>query len=226
MENKYILMVDDEQDVIQTVATFLTPRGYTVNGANDSTGFFDLLEKDTPDLVLLDIKLPGDDGVTICKKMKDRDKFSDIPVIMLSANDAENDKVNGLDIGADDYVTKPFSLQELHARIRAVLRRKDGVQNIIDVNDEIKMNIEKCEVTVNGENIELTSAEFRILEFLACRKGKVFSRDRILDYLWGEEKIVVARTVDVHIRHIREKLGKYSDIIQNVRGFGYKVSAE
>lgn len=226
MENKYIIVVDDEKDVIQTIATFLIPRGYKVSGANNSEEFFKLLEKDLPDLVVLDIKLPGDNGYEICGKMRERDKFADIPVIMLSANDAEDDKVIGLDTGADDYLTKPFGLQELHARIKAVMRRKEGVRNIIDVNDSIRIDMEKCEVTVNGENVELTSAEFKILEFLACRKGRVFSRDRILDYLWGEDKIVVARTVDVHIRHIREKLGEANNVIQNVRGFGYKISTE
>ena len=226
MESKYIIIVDDEPEVVKTIAAFLIPRGYKVNSAHDSAGFFDLLAKGVPDLVVLDIKLPGDDGYAICRKMREKDKYSEVPVIMLSGNDSEDDKVSGLDIGADDYLTKPFSLQELTARIKAVLRRKDGIQNIINVNHAIKIDIEKREVVVNSEKIELTSAEFRILEFLACRKGRVFSRDRILDYLWGEEKIVVARTVDVHIRHIREKLGEQNNIIQNVRGFGYKIGDE
>ena len=144
---------------------------------------------------------------------------------MLTAKGEEMDKILGLELGADDYVTKPFSLKELVARVKAVLRRQVQKEETekIEIGGVVEMDLEKYEVKVNGKKIELTSTEFRILQLLASRKGLVFTRDNILDYLWGHEKAVIDRTVDVHIRHLREKLGKAAHFIKNLRGIGYKL---
>ncbi|HPR56081.1 MAG TPA: response regulator transcription factor, partial [Deltaproteobacteria bacterium] len=149
-----------------------------------------------------------------------------IPIIMLTAKDHEADKVEGLEIGADDYVTKPFSPKELIARVKAVLRRSEpGKTDFISIGDSIVIDPERFEVKVEGETITLTPVEFKILHLLAQSPGKVFTRDRILDHLWGNEKAVLDRTVDVHIKNLRDKLGDSGDIIRNVRGVGYKLQA-
>ncbi|OPY76384.1 MAG: Phosphate regulon transcriptional regulatory protein PhoB [Syntrophorhabdus sp. PtaU1.Bin058] len=168
--------------------------------------------------------LPDVDGFEVCKYLKGHDKYSLIPIIMLTAKSEETEKVLGLELGADDYVTKPFSPRELVARVKAVLRRQ-GMKiesKKIEVRDILKIDLEKYEVEVKGEKIDLTPTEFRILNLLVTRAGRIYSRDQILDHLWGKEKFVIDRTVDVHIRHLREKLGNASQFIKNVRGIGYK----
>jgi two-component system phosphate regulon response regulator PhoB/two-component system alkaline phosphatase synthesis response regulator PhoP len=154
-----------------------------------------------------------------------KDRFSSIPIIMLTAKDHETDKVLGLEIGADDYVTKPFSTRELVARVKAVLRRKDQKEEgeKIEIGEILVLDLQKFEVKVSGKRIALTSTEFKILEILSERKGWVFSRRQILNSLWGENKFVIDRTIDVHIKHLREKLGKAGTFIKNVRGVGYKI---
>jgi Response regulators consisting of a CheY-like receiver domain and a winged-helix DNA-binding domain len=169
--------------------------------------------------------LPDADGLEICKFLKKKDDFSAIPIIMVTAKGEETDKILGLELGADDYVTKPFSPKELTARVKAVLRRKTKEEptRVIEIGQMLSINPDKFEATVEGGKIELTSTEFRILELLASKKGWVFTRDKILDYLWGDEKLVLDRTVDVHVKNLREKLGKAKTLIKNVRGIGYKV---
>lgn len=185
----------------------------------------DFLRNSRPDLIVLDLMLPDMDGLEICKYLKRQDLLSSIPVIMLTAKGEEIDKILGLELGADDYVTKPFSPKELIARIRAVLRRNLGTSStgVLTAGGILSVDRDRHEVMVRSRRIELTTTEFRILRLLLSKKGWVFSREKILDYLWGHEKAVVDRTVDVHIKHLREKLGEAASLIKNIRGVGYKL---
>ena len=200
--------------------------GYKTVSFENATDFFIWLSpKNTPMLCILDIMLPDMLGTEICNKLRKSDSYSTLPVIMLSALGDETDKVIGLDLGADDYVTKPFSPKELIARVKAVLRRQTRVHQNSEMIQygPIEMNTETLRLKVNGNNIEMTSTEFNILKTLLEGKGKVFSRAKLLNILWGGEKFVFERTIDVHIRNIREKLGEASKLIQNVRGIGYRA---
>ena len=227
MNDKLIAVVDDEPGIIKTVSEYLSGRGFKVKGFPDAEIFFNFLNKEKPDLIILDLKLPGMHGFEVCRILREKERFSSIPIIILSANREEPDKVSGLEMGADDYLVKPFSLNELTSRINAVLRRGPVVQEKkIDIGDRLSIDLREHEVMVDGERVELTPAEFKILEFLAARKGHVFTRERILDYLWGDEKIVVQRTIDVHIRHLREKLHEAGKYIKNIRSVGYKLEDE
>ena len=204
----------------------LNKSGYKTVSFENATDFFIWLSpKNTPMLCILDIMLPDMQGTEICNRLRKSDSYSNLPVIMLSALGDETNKINGLDLGADDYVTKPFSPKELIARVKAVLRRQTRVhQNSeIIIYGSIELNTETFRLKVNGKNIEMTSTEFSILKILLEGKGKVFSRAKLLNILWGREKFVFERTIDVHIRNIREKLGEASKLIQNVRGIGYRA---
>ena len=181
-----------------------------------------------PDLIILDLMLPGINGIELCKALKKEEKTSKIPVIMLTAKKQEVDKIVGLEVGADDYMVKPFSMKELIARVKAILRRYISVpkgekaKSVIMFSD-VKMDLDRHEVTVKGKPVELSAKEFKLLEFLATNKNKMFSRERLLDDVWGITAAVETRTVDVHVKRLREKLGKSGDHIQTVRGFGYKL---
>jgi len=223
---KLISIVDDEEDILEALSVFLKKNGYEVNVFTNASDFFKGLKKKTPDLFILDLMLPDTDGYEICKHLKNDPKYVNIPVIMLSAKSEESDKIIGLELGADDYVTKPFSQKELLARIKVVLRRTvlKTAQTVTELADgKIKLNKDNFELEIENKKIVLTSTEFKLLELLVSKKGNVLSRDKILDYIWGEDKIVIDRTVDVHIRHLRKKLGKYCDIIKNIHGVGYKL---
>ncbi len=222
-----IAVVDDEPDILELVALHLRKNHFHVREFSDGSGFIKHLDSEIPDLVVLDIMLPDADGFEICKYMKRKKALSHIPIVMLTAKRKEADTVLGLELGADDYVRKPFSPNELIARIKTVLRRAESQRESetaarIFIGD-ISIDPHKHEVAIAGNKVELTSTEFRILQLLASEKGRVFSRDLILDYLWGHEKSVVDRTVDVHIRHLRAKLGSESRLIKNVHGVGYKL---
>jgi len=219
-----IAAVDDEPDILDLLRLGLTRAGFRVEGFPDAGSFWRFLEKETPALVLLDLMLPDTDGLEVCRALRRRDGGAAVPVIMLTAKGEETDKVLGLEIGADDYVTKPFSMKELVARVHAVLRRRerDGETKKIAVGPLV-IDLEKHEVRAGGGPVDLTATEFRILQLLASRRGRVLTRDQILDVLWGHEKIVVDRTIDVHIRNLREKLGPAAALLKNVRGVGYKV---
>ena len=226
---KLLAIVDDDPGIVSTLMSYFDKHDYKTKGFSDAKELFTFLEEGRPDLIILDLMLPGMSGFEVCKKLKERDRTAGIPIIILSGKTEETDKVSGLDLGADDYVAKPFSLDELNARIKAVLRRRSpeaGEENAIKIGDLLTIDLQKYRVTSEGREVELTPTEFKILELLSSRKGQVFTRERILDYLWGEEKVVVERTIDVHIRHLREKLGKAGDIIKNVRGIGYKIDIE
>jgi len=225
--SRTIAILDEEEDILKLVQTNLSRAGYRVEGFSNPESFFRYLERHRPDLILLDLMLPGSDGLEICRWLKSQPERADIPIIMLTARSQEADRVTGLEMGADDYVTKPFSLRELEARIKAVLRRRE--KSLTPETSEKKLaggkliiRTEKFEVLVMGKPVELTLSEFRILELLTSRPGRVFTRDEILDRLWGQEKVVIHRTVDVHIRHLREKLGPLAAFIHSIRGVGYK----
>ncbi len=223
---KIIAIVDDEPDILSLVTLNLKKAGFEVKEFEDLYSFNFYLNKNMPDLVVLDLMLPDGDGLTKCRELKQEKRTAQLPIIMLTARGDETDKIIGLELGADDYITKPFSPKELVARVKAVLRRTEkkepASKNIIALGKHIVIDQEKYEIYLDNEKIETTTTEFKILFYLASRPGIVFSRDQILDHLWGNEKAVIDRTIDVHIKHLREKMGKYGDCIKNVRGVGYK----
>lgn len=179
---------------------------------------------DTPELILLDIMLPGEDGLAILRKLKNSSKTKDIPVIMVTAKGTEYDKVIGLDSGADDYVTKPFGMMELVSRIKAVLRRSGQTADKADLEvDGVKMNVKKHEVTVDGQTVTLTLKEYELLERLMRNRNIVLTRDQLLEDIWGYDFDGETRTVDVHVRTLRHKLGEKGAIIETVRGVGYRI---
>lgn len=228
MDDKLIAIVDDDPDVIKSISPSLKSEGFRVKGFSCAEDLFVFLDKEKPDLILLDIMLPGANGFEVCKNLKSKEKFSSIPIIMLSGKDKEIDKVSGLDAGSDDYISKPSSISEIKARIRAVLRRYGSGEKDkkVYIGDMVIMDLDRHEVTVEGKKVKLTPVEFRILECLSSRKENVFTRRRILEFLWGEEKVVIERTIDVHIRHLRKKLGKAEKFIKNIRGIGYKLEED
>lgn len=220
-----ITIIDDEPDIVELVSLHLKRTGFRVEGFLNAEDFFDFINKSIPDLIILDLMLPDADGFEICKYLKRKDEYAAVPIIMLTAKGEETDKVLGLELGADDYVTKPFSPQELVARVKAVLRRQDKKESLqkIAIGKMLDIFPEKHEAFVEGKKVDLTSTEFKILTLLSRKRGWVFTRDQILDYLWGQEKAVLDRTIDVHIKHLREKLGKAARFIKNIRGVGYKL---
>jgi len=223
--NKLIAIIDDEPDILELVSLHLTKSGFKVKKFLNGENFFKFLSKEIPDLIILDLMLPDSDGIEICKYLKSNENFNSIPIIMLTALSSEVDRILGLEIGADDYVTKPFSPRELVARVKAVLRRRTEKQlsSQIKIGDILLIDFNKYKVYVENKEINLTSTEFRILKILAQKRGWVFTRDQILYHLWGHDKAVLDRTVDVHIKRLREKLGKAGKFIKSVRGVGYKI---
>ena len=222
---KLIAILDDEPDIVELVSLHLKRAGFEVKGFLKGEYFLNFLNVKHPDLILLDLMLPDADGLEICKYLKSREESASIPIIMLTAKGSETDKVLGLELGADDYVTKPFSPRELVARVKAVLRRPtpEKVSDRIEIGKLLSIDPKKHQVYVEGKKVQLTLSEFKILQLLSTKEGWVFTRDQILDHLWGEEKAVLDRTIDVHINHLREKIGKAAKLIKNVRGVGYKL---
>ncbi len=227
MGSELIAVVDDEPDILELVGINLKKSGFKVSGFTDVESFYRSLQTSSPDLIILDLMLPDVDGFEVCKYLKNNDKYSSVPIIMLTAKTEETEKVLGLELGADDYVTKPFSPRELIARVKAVLRRQGHkkVTKKITVSGALMIDAERYEVEAMGKKIDLTATEFKTLHFLASNAGRIYSREQILDHLWGKDKFVIDRTVDVHIRHLREKLGDAARFIKNVRGIGYKFEA-
>lgn len=224
---KTIFVVEDEPDILALIAINLKKSGYDVEEYTEAAPMLKTLEKRVPDLIILDLMLPDHDGLDVCKNLKKSDRYSDIPIIMVTAKTEEFDVVLGLELGADDYIPKPFSPRELTARVKAVLRRgkttNDRTSKQIAVGDLVTIDVAKYEVRVQGEKLNLTSTEFMILKMLSEKPGWVYSREKILDLLWGDEKDVFDRTVDVHIKNLRDKLGPAGGLIKNVRGVGYKI---
>lgn len=222
---KRIAVVDDEADIRELVSIHLNRAGFDVMEYGNAVAFLDGLKGDVPDLVILDLMLPDIHGIEVCRMIRSSDSAADLPIIMLTAMVDEPDKVAGLEVGADDYVAKPFSPRELVARVKAVLRRSimdNTDSNIITVNDTLIIDINKFTVHVEGVKVDLTSTEFKLLQVLASARGRVFSRSRLLDILWQGEKYVTERTIDVHVAHLRSKLGAMGNSIENIRGIGYR----
>ena len=225
---KKVLILEDEVSIRSFVVINLKRAGYEVVEAGTGEEALELL-KANPDVgvAILDIMLPGDDGMVLLKKLKSSSKTKDIPVIMVTAKGSEYDKVMGLDSGADDYVSKPFGMMELVSRIKAVLRRSRKTEEKSQIElSGICMNIKKHEVTVNGKEVALTLKEFELLEKMMLNKGIVLTRDQLLTEIWGYDFDGETRTVDVHVRTLRQKLGEKGDLIQTVRGVGYRVGGE
>jgi len=223
--NELIAIVDDEPDILDLVSIHLIKANFKTVKFEQADLFFDFLKDRIPDLLILDLMLPDIDGIEICKRLKSDTKTSHFPIIMLTARGDEFDKVLGLELGADDYITKPFSTRELVARVKAVLRRNriKMSESTININDDLVIDLQRYSVTVNGHPVNLTSTEFNILKILVTKRGWVFSREQLLQHLWGDDKIVISRTIDVHIKHLREKLGPAAHYIKNIRGVGYKL---
>lgn len=222
-----IFCVEDDGNIRELVVYTLETTGFEARGFEEGTSFFRALADCLPELILLDIMLPGEDGMEILKKLKMSAKTREIPVIMLTAKGAEYDKVMGLDAGADDYVTKPFGMMELVSRIKAVLRRTrkktDADRSIIG---SICLDRKKHEVTVDGEVIALTLKEFELLRLLMENRNIVLTRDRLLEEIWGYDFDGETRTVDVHVRTLRQKLGREGERIETVRGVGYRIGED
>ena len=220
-----VYMVEDDDNIRDLVSYTLGTSGFSVMGFECSEEFWLNMKSGLPDLVLLDIMLPGEDGISILSALKSDRKTKDLPVIMLTAKDSEYDKIKGLDLGADDYIAKPFSVLELISRIRAVLRRTQGQSE--DGGSFVFGSVELCSqkhtVKVKSENVVLTLKEFDLLQLLMENAGYVLTRDRIMSAIWGTDFEGETRTVDMHIKTLRKKLGADGDIIETVRGVGYKI---
>lgn len=220
--------MDDEQHIIELIQFNLEGNGFDVITSENGEEAIGLAEEEMPDVIILDLMLPGMDGLEVCKHMRSNEKINRIPIIMLTAKGEEMDRVLGLEIGADDYLTKPFSVRELLARIKAVLRRYEEIPKevtTLKVHD-IVIDTEKHEVTKNAKKLELTLKEFELLKILAKNRGKVLSRNFLLDEVWGYDYYGETRTVDVHIRHLRKKIednDRYPIYIETIRGIGYKM---
>ena len=222
-----ILVIEDEKDIVETLEYNLTKDGFKIYKANDGKAGLKLAREKLPDLILLDLMLPQIEGTEVCKILKQQAKTANIPIIMLTAKSSEVDKVVGLEIGADDYVTKPFSMRELLARVKAILKRyarsDENIKKPFLKFPNLEIDIEKHEVKVDNREIELTAKEFALLQYLAENKGKAISREKLLDTVWGIEVAIETRTVDVHVKRLREKLGKKGGkYISTLRGIGYK----
>lgn len=218
-----ILIVEDDRDITEMVEYNLAEEGYETISAPDGRAGAELADKARPDLIILDIMLPVMDGFEVCRSLKSNRSTESIPIIILSAKSQETDKVLGLELGADDYVTKPFSPRELIARIRAILRRgrQEPGSSTTKIGDLI-IDSDKHKVTIGGKAISLTYTEFKLLEYMAQRPGVVLSRERIIDAVSGENAVVYDRTVDAHVKSLRRKLGNAKDYIETVRGAGYR----
>ncbi len=220
---KKIFILEDEEDICFLIKHNLEKEGFKVISFLNPNDFLQAFKKENFDLLLLDLMLPDMGGLEILKLIKSDPEKKDLPVIILTAKNTEFDKVIGLELGADDYITKPFSINELIARVKAILRRlkKESNDKPHLEYKELKLYPSSFNVYIEDKKIDLTKTEFLILKLLLSNIGRVLSRDFILDSLWGNEKIVIDRTIDVHIKKLRDKLGKYGDYIKTIRGVGY-----
>lgn len=221
---KLIYIVEDEADIAELVAIRLQSAGFDTRVFAEAASMFKALEELSPDLIVLDLMLPDMDGVEVCQRLRQSNQHSRLPIIMLTARVDVADRVRGLDVGADDYIGKPFEGRELVARVNSVLRRsaEDISASRLTIPPGLVLDLARHECMIDGARADLTLTELRILKLLISRPGKVYSRAAILDHLWGTDKIVIERSVDVHIKNLREKLGAYARYIQNIRGMGYK----
>ena len=226
MSKKTIVVVEDEIDICEVLIYNLEREGYQVFGEADGIKGLKMIQKMIPDLVLLDLMLPGLDGLQICKHLKDNSTTHQIPIVMVSARSSESDIVLGLELGADDYVTKPFSPRELMARVRAVLRRRtdssDELAGLCINCEGVSIDARRHEVMVDGVAVNLTATEFKLIYYLAQHPGWVFTRDQLMGKVIGQDNFVIDRNIDVHIQAVRKKLGSHRDLIETIRGIGYR----
>jgi phosphate regulon transcriptional regulator PhoB len=228
MPKKTVLTIDDEKDLIELVRYNLEKEGFRVRGALDGESGLAMALQERPDIVLVDLMLPGMDGLEVCRRLRADGRTAAIPLIMLTAKAGESDRIVGLELGADDYVTKPFSPRELAARVRALLRRTEGYHEppALLQRGDLAIDLRQHEVNCGGRTIQLTATEFRLLHFLASHPGRVYSRGELIDNVLGRDVEVLDRTVDVHIVALRRKLGEYGALVETVRGFGYRFQQE
>lgn len=219
-----ILVVDDEPDILELTRFALVQEGFEVDTADTGEEALAQLRRTRPDLVVLDLMLPDRPGTEVCRTMRSQEELADVPVIMLTARTDEVDRIVGFELGADDYVTKPFSPRELCLRVKAILRRgrpSDGAPEQLKHHD-LSLDIERHQCLFEGEEITLTAKEFLLLTSLMRRPGRVLTRERLLEEVWGEGIAVTHRTVDTHMKRLREKLGRAGELIDTVRGVGYR----
>lgn len=225
MARSRILVVDDEEDILELVQYNLGRNGFDVETVTSGEEALAAVKRRKPDLLVLDLMLPGVDGLEVCRQLRQAESTADLPILMLSARGDEADIVAGLELGADDYVAKPFSPRILIARVKAVLRRRTQAspqEDAVVERGPLLIHPGRHEATVEGEALDLTGSEFRILHLLARRPGWVFTRQQIIDEAQGEDAAVTGRSVDVHVVSIRRKLGAAKDLIETVRGVGYR----
>ncbi len=224
--SELILIIEDEEDVAELVVFNLKKAGYKTIVANDGAVGLTKIKDDLPALIILDLMLPSFDGKEICRRVKSDPKTAHIPILFLSAKSEEIDRIVGLELGADDYVAKPFSPRELILRVKMILRRvsESGIQSEIIKCGEVTIDTAKHQVTVNNRPVELTTTEFKLLSTLMERRNRVQSRDRLLSDVWGYKEDVDTRTVDTHMRRLREKLGTAADAVETIRGVGYRFT--
>jgi len=221
---KVVLIVEDERDVVDLLALNLRKAGFAISTAMDGAAGLQKARSEKPAFIILDLMLPKMPGLEVCKILKSDPATRQIPIMMLTAKAEEIDRVVGLEFGADDYVTKPFSPREMILRIKAILRRAEGPAEDESLSaGSIAIDPARHEVSVGGKRVNLTSLEFKLLRTLMQRRGRVQTRDRLLNDVWGYESVIDTRTVDTHVRRLRKKLGKAADAIESVRGFGYRL---
>ncbi|MDG2174793.1 MAG: response regulator transcription factor [Gammaproteobacteria bacterium] len=227
MSNKKIVIIEDEPDILEVLSYNLKREGFEVFSAINGTLGLSIVEKELPDLVLLDLMLPGMDGIEICSTVKANPATQNTLIIMVTAKGEESDIVLGLGVGADDYISKPFSPKELVARVKAVLRRGVLVETTSQTDKvevgQLVIDSTKYEVIIEGREVRLTATEFRLLHYLASNPGRVFSREQLLSRAMGDDVVVVDRNIDVHIRGIRKKMDMEPPLIETIRGVGYRL---
>ena len=220
-----IYIVEDDENILEIEEIALRNANYQVSGFSKARDMYENLSKIKPDLFLLDIMLPDEDGNQILRNLRKNPETARIPVIMVTAKSSEIDLIKAFDEGSDDYIKKPFSIMELTSRVKAVLRRtnKNEDEHIVINYKDLNLNDEKRKVSISGENIDLTYKEYELLRYLLVNKGIVLSREKIMDYVWGTDFMGESRTLDMHIKTLRKKLGEYGDIIRTIRNVGYIV---
>jgi DNA-binding response OmpR family regulator len=224
---KNILIVEDEKDIIEVLRYYLEKENYRVHVAQDGFQALELASKIIPNLILLDLMLPRLDGIETCRRLKADERLRDIPVIMVTAKAEEADKIKGLEIGADDYVTKPFSAKELVARVKAHLRRREGsIPEKSFQYGTLSVDTVKHEIRFKGGEIDLTAKEFELLLYMLENRGRVLTRDMILNHVWGYDYFGSTRTVDVHVTRLRQKIPLLTDAISTIKSFGYKLKEQ
>ena len=221
-----VFIVEDEPDLRDTLKYNLENEGFSVEAFSNGEDFLSTVDKNKPNLVILDLMLPGVSGLDVCRELRSKDNYDGIGIVMLTAKSEEIDRIVGFELGADDYVTKPFSVRELILRVKVLLKKNtdDGANEQILEFGPILMNLDAYEVSIDGKIVNLTALEFKLLKHLLKRKGRVQTRDQLLGDVWGYSSEVTTRTVDTHIKRLREKLGEPGDLIQTIRGVGYRFN--